>query len=174
MLKGFHWFVLWRFRFWFNMLSERNSTWYLYLSLYQIYPKIQLSNNKRRTTVVFLTDRTPINLSNSWRPYGLVVVRSHSFTFVENTVFFHGKRHKRSILNSWRADGLAVVHYWFHGILMLKAVFKGQLKRRDKLISITRFWSPENSFEGIFEKFVLVFEIWAVEIFVFTDSEGFR
>ena len=51
---------------------------------------------------------------------------------------------------------------------------KGQLKRRDKLISITRFWSPENSFEGIFEKFVFVFEIWAVEIFVFTDSEGFR
>ena len=51
---------------------------------------------------------------------------------------------------------------------------KGQLKRRDKLISITRFWSPENSFEGIFEKFVFVFEIWVVEIFVFTDSEDFR
>ena len=51
---------------------------------------------------------------------------------------------------------------------------KGQLKRWDKLTSITRFWSPENSFEGIFEKFDFVFEIWAIEILVFTDSEGFR
>ena len=51
---------------------------------------------------------------------------------------------------------------------------KGQLKRWDKLTSITRFWSLENSFERIFDKFVFVFEIWAVEIFVSTDSEGFR
>ena len=47
---------------------------------------------------------------------------------------------------------------------------KGQVKRRYKLTSITRFWSPENSFERIFEKFV--FAIWAIQILVFTDSEG--
>ena len=52
--------------------------------------------------------------------------------------------------------------------------FRGQLKRRDKLTSIPRFLSPENSFERIFYKFVFVFEIWAIEIFVFTDSEGFQ
>ena len=40
--------------------------------------------------------------------------------------------------------------------------FKGQLKRWDKLTSIARFWSPENGFEGIFEKFV--FEISAVKV----------
>ena len=51
-------------------------------------------------------------------------------------------------------------------------MLKGQLKRRDKLTSIARFRSPENSFEGISEKFVFVFKIWAVEIFVFTDSGG--
>ena len=59
-------------------------------------------------------------------------------------------------------------------ILPENLLLKGQLKRRDKLTSITRFWSPENSFEGIFEKFIFVFEIWAIEILVFTDSEGFR
>ena len=41
---------------------------------------------------------------------------------------------------------------------------KGQLKRRDKLTSIARFWSPENGFEGIFEKFVFVLEISAVKV----------
>ena len=53
-------------------------------------------------------------------------------------------------------------------------VFIGQLKRQDKLTSIARFWSPENSIGGIFENLVFVFEIWAIEILVFTDSEGFR
>ena len=42
--------------------------------------------------------------------------------------------------------------------------FKGQLKRWDKLTSIARFWSPENGFEGIFEKFVFVLEISAVKV----------
>ena len=48
----------------------------------------------------------------------------------------------------------------------LHQVIKGQLKRRDKLTSIARFWSPENSFEGIFEKIRFSYvEIWAAEIF---------
>ena len=42
--------------------------------------------------------------------------------------------------------------------------FKGQLKRWDKLTPIARFWSPENGFEEIFEKFVFVLEISAVKV----------
>ena len=49
-------------------------------------------------------------------------------------------------------------------MLCHKLSFKGQLKRRDKLTSIARFWSPENGFEGIFEKFVFVLEISAVKV----------
>ena len=51
----------------------------------------------------------------------------------------------------------------------VQLIFKGQLNCQDKLTSITRFCSPKNSFEGIFEKFV--FEIWPVEIFVNTDQK---
>ena len=45
----------------------------------------------------------------------------------------------------------------------IKVILKGQLKRWDKLTYIARFQSPENSLEEIFEKFVFVFEIWAVD-----------
>ena len=46
----------------------------------------------------------------------------------------------------------------------LRRHLKGQLKRWGKLTSIARLWSPENGFEGIFEKFVFVLEIWAVKV----------
>ena len=43
-------------------------------------------------------------------------------------------------------------------------IFKGQLKRWDKLTYIARFQNPENGFEGIFEKSVFVLEISAVKV----------
>ena len=43
-------------------------------------------------------------------------------------------------------------------------IVKGQLKRWDKFTPIARFWSPENGFEGIFEKFVFVLDIIAVKV----------
>ena len=52
----------------------------------------------------------------------------------------------------------------------IKVILKGQLKRWDKLTYIARFQSPENSLEEIFEKFVFVFEIWAVDISFWKSS----
>ena len=51
------------------------------------------------------------------------------------------------------------------------STFKGQLKCLDKLTSITRFEALKTVSKEFFIKFVFVFEIWAVVIFVFTDSE---
>ena len=43
-------------------------------------------------------------------------------------------------------------------------ICKGQPKRWDMLTFIARFWSPENGFERIFQKFVFVLEISAVKV----------
>ena len=58
----------------------------------------------------------------------------------------------------WKSQGISSFPETGHPVI------KGQLKRRDKLTSIARFLSPENGFEGIFEKFVLVLEILAVKV----------
>ena len=87
--------------------------------------------------------------------------------------------------NEWRLwDNTKIVNSWVLGIDQrpqhhqpcCRSSYLTLLtwKRRDKLTSIARFWSPENSFDRIFEKFVFVLEIRATEIFVFKVSEKGR